>query len=590
MPISTPTAFKWLLQQTARQRVWLGLAVASGFAGGLLLIGQAWLLAGVIHAAFIEATPRQDLMSLLVGMVALIVTRAALVFFRLQAGFHAGAGVRRQLRHMLLKHLEALGPAYLHGQQTGTVASSVLDQVEAIHNFYAYYLPQLALAVCVPSAFLVAVFPLSWAAGGLLLLTAPLIPLFMILVGMGAASVSQRQFQALGRLSAHFLDVLQGITTLKLFDRCQSEAERIGAVSEDYRQRTMKVLRIAFLSSAVLEFFSSLAIALVAVYLGLRYLGYLHFGSYGEMLSLQGGLFILLLAPEFYLPLRDLGTHYHARAEALGAAEEILKVLSRQPLIDNPYRTKRPVPERVGIEARKLQLSFDEGRRQALKGVSFTLAPGEKVAVVGPSGTGKTSLLNLILGFYLPISGSLLINGHPMGHYGLAAWRQRIAWVGQRPYLYHGSIRENIALGNPRATDGQIEAAAAQAHVLEFSRRLPAGLDTAIGEQGQRLSRGQAQRIVLARTLLKNAALWLLDEPTAGLDRDTEQRIISTLHTHLTHQSLLMMTHRPATIAHMDRILVMEQGRIVTQGTYAQLVKQGYLPANPAGDLGRPER
>jgi ATP-binding cassette subfamily C protein CydD len=582
MPRSTPKTFKWLLQQAAHQRVWLVLAVAAGFTSGLLLIGQAWLLARVIQAAFIEASLRQDLLPHLLGLVALIIVRAALMFLRLQAGFHAGAGVRRQLRQMLLQHLETLGPAYLHGQQTGSLASNVLDQVEAIHNFYAYYLPQLALAVCVPTAFLVAVFPLSWAAGGLLLLTAPLIPLFMILVGMGANSVSQRQFQALGRLSAHFLDVLQGITTLKLFNRCQREGERIAAVSEDYRRRTMKVLRIAFLSSAVLEFFSSLAIALVAVYLGLRYLGYIHFGSYGELLSLQGGLFILLLAPEFYLPLRDLGTHYHARAEAMGAAEEILKVLTRQPNPDVPFAAIRRVPAQVRIEAQKLYLSFDEGRRQALRGVSFGMAPGEKVAVIGPSGAGKTSLLNLLLGFYQPLDGSLLINGHPMQHYGLTAWRRQVAWVGQRPHLYHGSIRENIAMGSPQATAGDIESAAAQAHVLEFSRRLPAGLDSPIGEQGQRLSRGQAQRIVLARALLKKAALWLLDEPTAGLDSDTERRIISTLQTHLADQSLLMMTHRPATIAHMDRVLVMEHGRIVTQGTYRGLAEKGYLPDNPA--------
>jgi ATP-binding cassette subfamily C protein CydD len=392
---------------------------------------------------------------------------------------------------------------------------------------------------------------------------------------MGAESISQRHFQALARMSAYFLDALHGLTTLKLFDRSKGEAESIAAVSNNYRKRTMQVLRIAFLSSAVLEFFSAISIALVAVYLGMSYLGYLSFGVYGKPLNLASGFFILLLAPDFYLPLRELGTHYHARAQAVGAAEEILKILTiRNPIAMNgSIRSVKTDP--VHIKFQEVYLAFDGGRRPALQGINFDLRSGEQVVLVGASGAGKTTTLNLLLGFLQPDKGCILINDNHLSDLDPDRWREQIAWIGQHPVLFHGTIRENIMLGRPRATADQIEQAAGNARVLDFTRDLPDGLDTRVTEQGAGISRGQAQRVALARAFLKDAPILLLDEPAAGLDAENEALVMAALTRLSQGRTVLLLTHRLTNIKHADRILVLENGCIAEQGSYMELMAGG---------------
>ncbi|MEX1348093.1 MAG: thiol reductant ABC exporter subunit CydD, partial [Desulfobacterales bacterium] len=450
-----------------------------------------------------------------------------------------------------------------------------LEHVEGLHDFYAFYLPQLALAVMIPAAILAFVFPYSWAAGTLLLVTAPLVPLFMILVGMGAESISQRHFQALARMSAYFLDVLQGLPTLKLFNRSKGVEKTIAAVSNNYRIKTMAVLRVAFLSSAVLEFFSSVSIALVAIYLGMSYLGYFSFGLYGAPLSLEVGFFILLLAPDFYFPLRELGTHYHARAAAVGAAEEILKTLSVR---RTQVQTELTTPEKtdvIHIHCQEVYLEYDNGRLPALRGVSFDFKTGEQVTLVGASGAGKTTILNLLLGFLQPDKGRILVNDIPLAALAPDNWRENIAWIGQRPVLFHGTIKENILLGRPKASAGEIEQAAGRAGVLAFSMHLPEGLETQVGELGQGLSRGQAQRVALARAFIKNAPLLLLDEPTAGLDVENETLVVSALKEFCQDRTVLTLTHRLENIRSADRILVLDNGSVVEQGSYLELMAAG---------------
>jgi ATP-binding cassette subfamily C protein CydD len=337
----------------------------------------------------------------------------------------------------------------------------------------------------------------------------------------------------------------------------------------------MKVLRVAFLSSAVLEFFSSISIALVAVYLAMNYLGYVSFGDYGKPLNLASGLFILLLAPDFYLPLRELGTHYHARAEAVGAAKEILKVLT----VERPKAIKGSITriktDPIHIELKEVSLAFDGGRRPALRGINFDLKSGEQIVMVGGSGAGKTTTLNLLLGFLQPDSGSIVVNDNPLFDLSLDSWREQIAWIGQRPILFHGTIRENILLGRPQATDDQVELAADSARVLNFAAHLPHGLETMVGERGIGLSRGQAQRVALARAFLKNAPLLLLDEPTAGLDAENESLVMEALTKLGRGRTVLMLTHRLTNIKHADRILVLDDGRVVEQGTYDELINAG---------------
>jgi len=549
--------------------------MALGLGSGLLLIVQARFLARIVHGAFMESLSTVALWPLFVILAGVMILRSILGWARETAGFYAGAKIRQEIRAELLAHIVTLGPGYTSRQSSGALASTALEHVEGLHDFYAFYLPQLALAVMIPAAIVAFIFPYSWAAGGLLLATAPLIPLFMILVGMGAESISQRHFQSLSRMSTYFLDVLQGITTLKLFNRSKGAEETIARVSIDYRLKTMRVLRVAFLSSAVLEFFSSISIALVAVYLAMSYLGYMSFGLYGQSLNLAGGLFILLLAPDFYLPLRELGTHYHARAEAVGAAEEILKITAVAPreTLNGTHKWTKTAPLHIRLE--DVYLAFEAGQRPVLQGISFELTEGEQLALVGASGAGKSTTLNLLLGFLLPDNGRIKVNGMPLIEMTPDSWRRHIAWIAQHPTLFQGTIKENILLGRPQATDRQIESAAGNARVLDFARYLPAGLETPVGEHGFGLSRGQAQRVALARAFLKDAPLLLLDEPTAGLDTENETLVIHALHALSRGKTVLMLTHRLTNIKQADRIMVMDQGRIVEQGNYAELTAAG---------------
>ena len=328
----------------------------------------------------------------------------------------------------------------------------------------------------------------------------------------------------------------------------------------------MKVLRVAFLSTAVLELFSSLSIALVAVYLGTTYLGYTHFGLYGQILTLKQGLFILLLAPDFYLPLRELGTHYHARAEAMGASQEILDILCRRPATTFTGVRRLEASTPLSVECRGIHFSYNTRKGSVLKDVSMKLAPGEHVALVGESGAGKTTLLNLLLGFIQPDQGEIRINGNPLSELVLETWHQSLAWIGQHPMLFHDTIAGNIGMALPGATRTDIEQAARSARVLDFAHHLPRGLDTKVGEQGWGLSRGQAQRVALARMFLKNAPILLLDEPTAGLDVDTARSVMQAIASFSKDRTVLLITHRLNQLHTAHRIIVMAEGRLVEQG------------------------
>jgi ATP-binding cassette, subfamily C, bacterial CydD len=572
--IDTRESMRWLYERSRPARGAICRTVLLGWASGFLLIAQAFLLSRIIHGVVIEARPREALTGWFVGLAAAILLRVVAGWWRETSGFAAGARVRAGVRMELLGRVAARGPAFTRQQRTGALASVLVEQVEGLQGFYALYLPQLALVILLPLTIAAAVFPVSWAAGLLLLATAPMIPLFTILVGMGAESVSQRHFQSLARMSAHFLDVLQGLATLKLFDRSRKEADAIARVSADYRRRTMSVLYVAFLSSAVIEFFASLSIALVAVYLGMSYLGYFNFGLYGQPISLADGLFILLLAPEFYLPLRELGAHYHARARALAAAEDIRGVL-QGPLPPTGGRGRLTSSEGIRLQCRDLHLAYDAGRRPALKGVSLSLAPGRCIVLVGGSGAGKSTLVSLLLGFITPDQGEILVNGAPLNDIDPGHWRRQVGWVGQNPLLFHGSLRENLLLGRPDAGEDRVTEAARAAGVLDFARRLPQGLDTSVGEQGVGLSRGEAQRVALARVFLKGAPVLLLDEPTAGLDADTELRVLAAIESFRVGRTVLTVTHRLADIRRADHILVMEEGRIIEDGPPAALLSAG---------------
>ncbi|WP_305461310.1 heme ABC transporter permease/ATP-binding protein CydD [Photobacterium leiognathi] len=566
---------KWLKSQSKLAKRWLMLSVGLGFVSGLLLVGQAALLASILHQLIIEHVDKYSLINQFVGLFIIIGLRALCSWGREIFGYRCGEQIRLHIRQLILNRLQSLGPAYIKGKPAGTWASLVLEQVEEMQDFFARYLPQMSLSVLIPVVILFAVFPLNWAAGLIFLLTAPLVPLFMALVGLGAADANRRNFKALQRLSGHFYDRLQGLSTLRLFDRAEAEAENLHAASHVLRKRTMEVLRLAFLSSAVLEFFSAISVAIVAVYFGFAFIGELNFGNYGIPISLFTGLFILVLAPEFYQPLRDLGTFYHAKAQAIGAAESIVEFLNIEAdeMTDGAQALENP--EKIQISVTDLEVLSPEG--QILAGpLTFDINTNEHVALVGPSGAGKTSLLNALLGF-LPYRGSIKINGIELKELNHSEWRQAISWVGQNPLLVHGTIYDNITLGNPLAEQAQVTQVAKEAYADEFINRLEKGYQHHVGDRSGGLSVGQAQRIAVARAMLQQGAFWVLDEPTASLDANSERLVLESLSRAVEQHTTLMVSHRLDQLHAMDRVLVMENGKLVQNGAFTEISQYGLL-------------
>ena len=565
----------WLKQQKGACGFYLNLTVLFGLLTGLALVVQAYFIATILHGVIILELPKSDFTQEFLSLLGLIAVRALLAFARERASFEAGKRLRTHIRSAVLDKVNELGPAFVKGKPVGSWASIVLEQVEDLHDFYARYLPQVLLAGFIPLTILVVVFPINWAAGIILLATAPLIPMFMVLVGMGAADANRKNFSALAKLSGHFMDRLKGLSTLKLFNWGNSEVNEIESASEEFRERTMSVLRMAFLSSAVLEFFAAVSIAVLAVYFGFSYLDHLNFGHYGTELTLFIGLFVLILAPEFYQPLRDMGTHYHAKAQAIGAAEELMALLDYTLDDGDMAQTKLndadlgDVSAGLAIEAKELTVTSLDGA-PLLGPISFALNAGEHLAIVGPSGAGKTSLLNALLGF-LPYKGSLKVNGVELGQLDKTSWRRHLAWLGQEPQLFHGTIRDNVAMADPSMSDEVVRLHLAQAKVLDFVEQQSQGLDYKVGEQASTLSVGQAQRIALARALGQKAHLFLLDEPTASLDSHSEQAVQQALRESMASATCLMVTHRLDQLHQMDNILVLDNGIIAEQGSFEQL-------------------
>ncbi|MDL5027824.1 cysteine/glutathione ABC transporter permease/ATP-binding protein CydD [Vibrio sp. TMPB1044] len=564
---------KWLKQQSKLAKRWLMIAISLGVLSSVFLIAQAALLASILHQLIIENVDKSELVGHFAGLALSVVGRAGCTWGREIAGYRCGEQIRVYIRQLILDKLRELGPAYIKGKPAGTWATLLLEQVEDMQDFFSRYLPQMSLSVMIPFIILVVVFPVNWAAGLIFLITAPLVPMFMALVGMKAADANRKNFKALQRLSGHFYDRLQSMTTIRLFDRTSAETEVLKGASEVFRTRTMDVLKIAFLSSAVLEFFTSISIAMTAVYFGFTYIGELNFGHYGAGITLFAGLFILILAPEFYQPLRDLGTFYHAKQQAVGAAESIVEFLETDITKVKSGDTQLDPAQGINIEAQDLKVLSPEGV-QLVGPISFALNTRQSTALVGPSGAGKTSLINAILGF-MPYEGSLKINGVELRDLDLASWRKTISWVGQNPLLLHGSIRDNVTLGKHDITDQVVQNALEQSFANEFVNEH--GLDYMISDRSGGLSVGQSQRLALARAMIQDGQFWLLDEPTASLDTRSEQLVMKGINSNIESRTALLVTHQLAPLQSVDNILVMRDGGLVEQGHYSQLSTAGGL-------------
>ncbi|MDM9283787.1 cysteine/glutathione ABC transporter permease/ATP-binding protein CydD [Providencia rettgeri] len=560
---------RWLKQHSAPAKRWLRISMLLGILSGLLIIAQAWFLAVILQALIMDNVPREQLLTPFILLICVFILRAIVTYIRERVGFRCGQVVRQEIRTMVLDKLQELGPVWVKGKPAGSWATIILEQIEDMQDYYSRYLPQMYLAGIIPIMILIAIFPFNWAAALILFVTAPLIPIFMALVGLGAADANRRNFIALGRLSGSFLDRLRGLDTLRLFFREKAEIKQIRESTEDFRSRTMEVLRMAFLSSGVLEFFASISIAVVAVYFGFSYLGEMNFGSYGLPVTLFAGFLALILSPEFFQPLRDLGTYYHAKAQAVGAAETLETLLNSDGEQNTQQGTQTLSDDAIYIQAKQLEILSHDGVRLAGP-LDFNIEPQQRIAIVGQSGAGKSSLLNLLLGF-LPYRGSITVNGVELRELCTDKWRELLGWVGQNPHLPEQTLVENICLGKPNATEAEIQQAIDNAYVSEFLAHLPDGLNTKLGDYAARLSVGQAQRVAVARTLLKPSRMLLLDEPAASLDSHSEQRVMQTLNQLSSQQTTLLVTHLLEETLDYDQIWVMANGQIIQQGNYTQL-------------------
>lgn len=557
---------KWLRQQQKVVKKWLYLNVLLGGLSAILMIAQMGLLASMLEKMIVQKLLPTDFLWQVLALFGCFVGRAVLIWGRERAGFKAGQTLRLHLRKLVIEKLSLAGPMSISQRPVGSWATMMLEQVDNIHQFYARYLPQQFLSLIVPLAILCFVFPLNWAAGVILFVTLPLLPIFMALAGFKATEANQRNIGALSRLSGQFLDRLKGLETIRLFGQAEAQTEQIHQSTEQFRLSTMDVLKMAFLSSAVLEFFTAVSIAVMAVYFGFYYLGEIRFGDYGTAVSLFIGFFCLMLAPEFYQPLRELGVYYHDKAAAIGAADSLEDFLSQEVRV--PAQGQKFLPNQpLAIQAKDCVVLSPQGKPLS-QPLNFEINAHQHIALIGQSGAGKTSLMNLLLGF-LPYEGSLVINGVELRELNLASWREKLAWVGQNPQLMKGTLKENILLGNPNVSDTELKEALALSKADEFVYRL--GFDRQVQDGNAGISGGQAQRIAIARALLRPYQLLLLDEPTASLDMQSEQQVLTALHNLSRQQTTLMITHRIEDLKQCDQIWLMKQGQIVQQGTFNEL-------------------
>ena len=546
----------WLKEQSKTVRTPVLLASIAGITNGLAIIVQSALLAYILQALIIDKLHWLALMPSFLWLAGIFLLRSVCVYFHQTCGFEASAKVRASVRQQLINQFASLGPAAIKQRQSGELVAITLEQVDALENYFSRYLAQHTIVGVLPIIMIAVVMPVNWVVGLIFLLTGPLVPIFMALVGMGAASANRNQFLAMTRMSGYFLDRMQGLATLKLFGQAHHELANINQIANGFREKTMAVLRIAFLSSAILEFFSAVAVALVAVYVGLGLLGQIHFGP-AQHISLSEALFVLLLAPEFFMPLRQLAIFYHDKAAALGAADAILTILEQDAEECNTLGFQ-------GNNSRLIEFrntSKTYGQRQVLSDINLHITAGEKIALVGESGAGKTTLLNLLLGFEAATEGLVLLKGQSVTR-DLAA--QSLAWAGQQAYIFHGSIKDNITLANPEASEQSIVNAATAAGVTEFSSQLAEGLLTQIGERGYGLSGGQIQRIALARAFLKETEIIVLDEPTANLDASNKRLLLDIIDKLFKDKTLIIASHDNEVIQRMDRSIEIQQGRLVS--------------------------
>ena len=553
-----------------------GIALLS-FLITIVVILQMYFLSLIITEVFItsEFNSQQWLYLLLLC----IFLRSLLLWIRERFAQQQAVKIKSSLRRGLLHHILNLGISFTHTGKTGAIIASVSEGVEKLDDYFTRYIPSVTHIIILPTVIIAFTLYFDWPSGLIMLITGPLILFFMWMIGTYAKKITQNQWQAMSRLSSHFLDVLQGLKTLKIFGMSKRESGHVYESSNRFRIVTMEVLKVAFLSGMVLELAASISIAMVAVQVGIRLIE--------GMMVFQTGLFVLLLAPEFYLPFRTLGLHHHAGMEGSAAASEIFNITGKINGNDtNRHKTFSPGKE-ISIVCEDIHFMYRETLQHVLKGLNCHLQPGTLTAVVGPTGTGKTTFAHLLLGYLQADRGRLLINNMPMNKIDLEQWQQNVAYVPQHPHFFNASLLDNLLMANPAASSQQIQDAALEAGAHDFIRHLPDGYHTMLTDDAARLSGGEKQRLAIARAFLKNAPLLILDEPTSNLDPESEQLVADATTRIVEGRTTLVIAHRLKTAKNAHNILVFSNGIVAESGKHSELIRQNGIYAGYLSSLGR---
>ncbi|MFO6425249.1 thiol reductant ABC exporter subunit CydD [Motilimonas sp. KMU-193] len=570
---TTKQANRWLKQQKTKSNGLLTKAIAFGSFNGLLMIGQMALLAIIINKAIFEQQTLSNLIPWFGYLVGVILLRALFGYFSERFSQRAAASIKQQIRQELLAKMVRLGPAYCRQFGQSNLAQLTHQGVESLQDYFAGYLPVVAYCAVIPFGVLALVFPFDWGAGLILVFTAPFIPFFMILIGQRAEAMNQQHWAKLLRMSSHFLDIIQGLTQLKVFNAARQELAAVKSISDDYRRQTMKILRVAFLSSFFLEFLASISIALVAVIFGFR----LYYGEATYVIA----LWILLLAPEFYLPFRNLGTQYHAKMAGAAAAVDMIKLLEQpEPNVAangaaNMQSMTPTLTAPFAISCQQLNFAYP-GRSNTLVDINLDIEGPGLYAIVGASGAGKSTLIDMILGFQTPASGQVLINQQVLTPVLRDTWLHHCGWIAQQGQVFFGSIGYNLALSED-IDASRAQQALEQAGLKDFVDSLAQGINTQVGEGGLGLSGGQSQRLALARAFYHQPDVLVLDEPSSHLDKDSEAKVLEAITEYAKTHLVIVIAHRLHTVKQAKSIIVLAQGQVAEQGTHQQLLEQGGL-------------
>jgi ATP-binding cassette subfamily C protein CydD len=542
----------WLRGEARSVRPELTATAAWSVLAAVMVVLQARLLALACQRLVVDGAPFSAILPLVAGVVVTATARGGVALLSEQRAVSAVCLVKQRVRSQLYCRLQELAPAGTAGRETGALVEVVTTGVEGLEAYIGRFLPHLVLAGLLPFLTLLIVLPVEWRSGLALLFSAPFIPLFMVLIGRGSERLNRRQWSQLSRMAGHLLDLVQGLPDLKIFGAARREARVVGRMAEQYRRGTMAVLRVAFLSALTLEFFATMGTAVVAVVIGFRLLN----GS----LSLRDGLFVLLLAPEFYLPLRTLGLSYHSRMQGVAAAELIAPLLHAP--VEGGCRGALIAPSTAPTVLFEGVSFRSQGVRGALEGINLELPAASLTALVGESGSGKSTLARLLAGLGRPESGRITVDGTDLRQLAPESWRAGLAWVSQKPFFFGGTIRENLLLARPDAGDDEIRRALDDAAATGFIDRLPAGVHTRLGDRGAGLSGGELRRLALARAFLRRAVMVVLDEPTAGLDRENERLVAEAIQRLAMDRTVLLISHREETVGRAERVVRLVAGKL----------------------------